>query len=145
MADSAEAKALLVADASGAALLEQGVGGAAYLRQVEELRGEIEGAMQAISGNRLGLLEESLWRQQVLCTSLKHLSQSLSAKDAGGPLMGRIREASVRLAEVNRTYAYLVQQSAGSTELLLRLCRSYRDESRTNVGGGSRPAWTCEA
>ncbi len=118
-------------------------GGAAYLRQVEELRCEIEGAMEAVSGNRLGVLEESLWRQQVLCTSLRHLSQTLGAEDAEGPLMERIREASTQLAEVNRTYAYLVQQSAGSAELLLRLCRSYRNEDATNAG--DRRAWSYEA
>lgn len=132
-------------DPRGAALPGQtGRGGAAYLQHVEELRSEIEDAMRAISGNQLAVLEESLWRQQVLCTGLKHLSQTLAEEDAGGPLMERVREASTRLFEVNRAYAYLVQQSAGSTELLLRLTQSYGSGDGTNRGGMT-PSWSCEA
>lgn len=121
-----------------------------YLQDVEQLRGEIEQAMLHVSGNRLSALEESLWRQQVLCTSLKHLSRSLTPDAIERPLVRRIQEASAALEQLNRSYAHLIQQSSQSNTLLLRLCRSYQEssqESPTHIPTTAAPSrsWSCEA
>ncbi len=118
----------------------------AYLHQLESLREEMQAAMLAISGNRLQPLEESLWRQQVLCTSLKHLSSSLSTPDLETSLAQRIRESTLALNEVSRTYSILVQQASQSGDLLLRLCRSYKDTAApTPLPGVASPRLLCEA
>lgn len=124
--------------------------GAAYLGQMDELRDEIQSAMLAIAGNSLSVLEGSLWRQEVLCTSLKHLARTFGPDDLHGPLTARIRDTSLALQELNRTYAQLVQQSSQSTDLLSRLCRSYRDQTSAAPTSSLRPSaalqtWSCEA
>ena len=117
-----------------------------YLHDVDALRGELESAMMAIAGNRLPALEQSLWRQQVLCTSLKHLSRSLTTEGVESPLLRRIQEASLALTQLNRTYTLLVQQSSQSTDLLHRLCRSYQDAAPTPaLRSASSQTWSCEA
>ena len=117
-----------------------------YLHDTDALRSELESAMLAIAGNRLSALEQSLWRQQVLCTSLKHLSRSLASEDVESPLLLRIREASLALKQLNRTYTLLIQQSSHSTDILHRLCRSYQDAAPTPaLRSASSQTWSCEA
>ena len=125
----------------------------AFLHDVEQLRAEIESAMLCVSGNRLAALEESLWRQQVLCTGLKHLSRSIATETVERPLARRIQEASSALDQLNRSYAVLIQQSSQSNNLLLRLCRSYQESapesslSTTHIHPTGAPSrsWSCEA
>ncbi len=129
-----------------APISQQNATALSYLRDVNALRGELETAMLAISGNRLPVLEESLWRQQVLCTSLKHLSHSLAGQDLDSPLRIRIREASLALQQLNRSYFFLVQQSSASTDLLFRLCRGYQDAAPSpSLIPASSQTWSCEA
>ena len=122
---------------------------AVYLRQMDELRDEIQSAMLAIAGNSLSVLEGSLWRQEVLCTSLKHLSRTLGPDALHGPLTARIHETSIALQELNRTYSLLIQQSSQSADLLYRLCRSYKDHSSSNPSAlrpsATAQTWSCEA
>ncbi len=119
---------------------------AAYLHQLESLREEMQAAMLAISGNRLPALEESLWRQQVLCTSLKHLSHTLSSGSVENPLTRRIRESTAALQEVGRTYSALLHQASESGDLLHRLCRSYKDAAPSPLLGVATPRLlSCEA
>ena len=120
-----------------------------YLHDAEQLRGEIEVAMLLISGNRLSALEESLWRQQVLCTSLQHLSRALTAEAIEPPLARRIREASLALQQLTRSYSVLIGQSSQNNDLLLRLCRSYQESapstSSSTITGATARSWSCEA
>ncbi len=122
-----------------------------YLHDVEQLRGEIESAMRHISGNRLAALEDSLWRQQVLCTSLKHLSHSLATESIERPLVRRLQEASAALDQLNRSYTLLVRQASHGNNLLLRLCRSYQESAQaslpspTHAAGATARSWSCEA
>ena len=126
---------------------------AAYLSDVEQLRVEIESAMLLVSGNRLTALEESLWRQQVLCTSLKHLSTSLLTEPMERPLVRRIQEASSALDQLNRSYALLIQQCGQQNNLLRRLCRSYQESAQASIesptpistAGAPSRSWSCEA
>lgn len=108
-----------------------------YLQQAMLLEGEMKAAMQAISSNSLQALEESLWRQEVLCVSLKRMLQTVQSAPADTEVMLRMRSASSALHTLNQTYAGLVQQSRLSTDLMLRLSLSYSDpalvESNANL------------
>ena len=117
-----------------------------YLQQLESLREEMQAPMLAISGNRLSILEESLWRQQVLCTSLKHLTHSISTQPLESSLARRIRESTTALHEVGRTYAALLQQTSEAGDLFLSLCRSYKDAVPSTLPGvASARLLSCEA
>ena len=101
----------------------------AYIEQTTLLREEINAAMLAISGNSLQVLEESLWRQEVLCTSLRRLLQALQGEAIDSASMARIRSSTLALHQVNRTYANLVQQSRMQAEVLYGLCLSLKEAS----------------
>jgi hypothetical protein len=118
---------------------------ASYLHGMEQLRDEIQTAMLAISGNRLSVLEESLWRQQVLCTSLKHLSHTFASENVESPLMDRLRETSLALQNLNRSYLLLVQQASQSNDLLYRLCRGYKDTAPSPAIHSAQQTWSREA
>ena len=97
------------------------------LAQVHSLQQEISVAISAISGNSLGALEESLWRQEVLCTSLKRLLQTLG-RGTDSTTMIRMRSAMSDLHSLNKTYAVLVEQSRNANDLLYALSRGYKTE-----------------
>ena len=98
-----------------------------YTHQLETLRQEIHVAMSAISGNALGALEDSLWRQEVLCASLNRLLQSLQETKIGPSALHRMQATTISLHALNQTYAKLVQQSRASTDLMFSLCQNYED------------------
>ena len=116
--------------------------GTAYLGDLEALRDEVQVAVQAISTNSLAALEASLWRQEVLCVGLKHLSHTIDPNAVETSLRTRIEAASTALHHLNRTYASLVQQSRDSATLLQHLCRSYDEASTTT--GSRRSSLSCE-
>ncbi len=111
--------------------------GEAYLQQLDLLRAEMSDAMLAISGNSLQALEESLWRQEVLCVSLKRLLQSLQQAQLDSSVMVRMRSAATALHTLNQSYAGLIQRSKSSADLFYGLCRSYNEASSRE--GGTNP------
>ena len=111
--------------------------GKAYLRQLELLRAEMNDAILAISGNSLQALEESLWRQEVLCVSLKRLLQSLHDTRIDSAILVRMQSATTALHTVNQSYAGLIQRSRSSADLLYGLCRSYSEASSHEDGSTS--------
>lgn len=100
-----------------------------YLQQLESMREEMSRSMQAISGNSLQVLEESLWRQEVLCVSLQRLVRAMVGQDPRSAAMARVRSATEDLHRLNQTYARLIQQSKASCDLMYGLCRSYTESS----------------
>ena len=117
----------------------------AYLEEVEELRSEIAAAMRAISGNSLQVLEESLWRQEVLCTSLTRLLQAMQAGGETPASMNRVHAATHALHALNHTYTALVQQSRASADLFYGLCQSYRHGPAREVLQHPVPRYSFEA
>ena len=101
--------------------------GEAYLEQLNFMRAELSAAMVAISGNSLQALEESLWKQEVLCVGLNRLLQTLGRTPVDDAVRSSILSATADLQTLNRTYHFLVQQSHSSTDLLYSLCRTYKD------------------
>lgn len=111
------------------------------LQQIESLREEIGYAMQAVSGNRLRSFEDSLWKQEVLCVSLKHLLYSLQEVSLSQEAMARVRQAMHELLLVNETYSRLVIQAQRSNSLLHALC--HRHEHAPNPNVASHRVSTC--
>ena len=118
---------------------------ASYLHEMEQLSDEIRSAMLAISGNQLSVFEASLWRQQVLCTSLKHLSQTFAPETVQPSLQQRLRETAAALLDLNRSYSLLVEQASQSSDLLYRLCRGYKDAAPFPAPASAQQTWSCEA
>ena len=100
-----------------------------YLQQLELVREEISRSMQAVSGNSLQVLEESLWRQEVLCVSLQRLVRAMVGSSSSSAAMARVHAATADLHRLNQTYARLIQQSKTSCDLMYGLCRSYSESS----------------
>ena len=114
------------------------------LDQIDLLKGEINAAMLAIAGNALRPLQESLWRQEVLCVSLKRLLQLLRGTNCKPDAIDRIRAATAALHRLNQTYAIVIQQSSASTDILYNLCRSYKESSYNEAGRSSYASRTFE-
>ncbi len=119
--------------------------GEAYLHQLGALHEEIHAAMLAISGNSLPELEQSLWRQEVLCVSLKHLTHSMGPASVEGSLMLRIQTATAALGQLNATYCKLVEQARSSTNVLYGLCRDYKDSVAMMSLPNHQTFYSCEA
>ena len=113
---------------------EQNPGGELYVHRIDELREEVRHAMAAISGNRLQAFEESLWRQEVLCTGLKHLFLTAQAvtpsPTSRTPVNTRLQASLEALHQVNRSYAELIRQAQNSTHLLYAPCQNYAAPTR---------------
>lgn len=109
-----------------------------YLEQLNQLRDEITRSMQAIAGNSLQVLEESLWRQEILCVSLQRLLRFIAGGHPDSAAMNRIRSASLDLRRLNHTYASLIEQSKTSCDLMYGLCQSYTEatsrQTSTSIG-----------
>ena len=114
------------------------------LAEIDSLGREISVAISAISGNSLRALEESLWRQEVLCTSLKQLLQTLG-RSTDSTTMIRMRSAMSDLHRLNQTYAVLVEQSRNSNDLLYALSRGYKTEFSHDVGNTTGYSCSLEA
>ena len=95
------------------------------INQIEGLVQEINLTISAISRNSLQEIEVSLERQETLCTSLRHLVQTLA--DTGELVPTGIRSAIVDLHQINRNYRRLLDQSRSSHRLLFALSRSYAE------------------
>ena len=117
----------------------------AYSYQLETLREEIQVALSAISGNALGALQDSLWRQEVLCAGLNRLLHSLQETGVDLSALHRMRAATASLYALNQTYADLVQQSRESTDLMYALCQNYQKSSPRLLDYDTAHSYSAEA
>lgn len=122
----------------------QNPAGEFYVHRIEELREEVRHAMAAISGNKLQALEESLWRQEVLCTGLKHLVGTVQAADPGTTLNTRLQASLTALHQLNQSYAELLRQAQASNHLLYALCQGHGLPPRERTGSAA-PRCSLEA
>ena len=114
------------------------------LAEINSLHHEISVAISAVSGNSLRALEESLWRQEVLCTSLKQLLHTLGRSNDSATMI-RMRSAMSDLHRLNQTYAALVAQSRSSNDLLYALSQGYKIDSPHGVGNSTGFSCSLEA
>ena len=129
--------------------------GAAYLLQLQALAFEISVAMDAIAANALTSFQESVAKQEMLCSVLANMAKTIREKvrSSEQPLLvlsdssvePRIRAASEAISQLNLQYAALLKHSGRSIALLASLCRSHTGEFQEARGPRSkRQTWSCE-
>jgi hypothetical protein len=128
---------------------------AVYLRQLQELAGELCVATDAIAANALPSFQDSVARQEVLCASLASMTRRVSEEFRSSDrvksssidfsLQSRIRVAGRALHELNLRYAALLKHSGKTIALLASLCNSH--SGRFQEARGPRlkhQTWSCE-
>ncbi len=118
---------------------------AAYLQQLTWMEQEIKTAMLAVATNSVQALELSLTKQEVLCISLTRLVSSFSTPDLDGSILQQVKEATISLSSLNKTYSALLRQSQASTTLFYKLCLSYRGSDANQTLAAATPNCTLEA
>ena len=128
---------------------------AAYLLQLQTLAFEISVAMDAIAANAHTSFQESVAKQEMLCSVLAHMAKTIHGKvrSSEQPLLvlsdssiePRIRAASEAIHQLNLQYAALLKHSGRSIALLASLCRSHTGQFQEARGPRSkRQTWSCE-
>lgn len=126
-----------------------------YLQQLQLLATEMQVAMNAISGNELSTLEESIAKQEMLCAGLtemaKMMGDGLRSSGDGIPRCSddsiefRMMTTSATIRTLNLQYASLLKHSGRSIRLLASLCRSKTGQIREDRRHRSkRQTWSCE-
>ena len=137
------------------AVLNHDALGAAYLLQLQALAFEISVAMDAIAANAHTSFQESVAKQEMLCSVLAHMAKTIHGKvrSSEQPLLilsdssiePRIRAASEAIRQLNLQYAALLRHSGRSIALLASLCRSHTGQFQEACGLRSkRQTWSCE-
>ena len=128
---------------------------ATYLQQMQELASEISVGMNAIAANKLPVFQESVSRQEVLCSSLATMadtvSQGLGSPGAVSPpsidpsIQQKIQAAGDAIRELNLQYAALLKHSGKSIALLSLLCNSVTGQFQEARGPRlKQQTWSCE-
>jgi hypothetical protein len=128
---------------------------AEYLLLLRSMASELEKAMQAIAGNALPDLEESVANQQVLSARLTVLAGEISgplvknsvpsAPPIDADLKRQILVANDALQALNRNYAALLQHSSRSVALMVSLFSSFRGQFKEASGPRLKhQTWSCQ-
>ena len=127
---------------------------AAYLLQLQTLAFEISVAMDSIAANALTSLQESVAKQEMLCSVLASLAKTIRAKVrspeqpvvlSDSSIEPRIQAASEAIRQLNLQYAALLKHSGRSLALLASLCRSHTGWFAEARGPRSKhQTWSCE-
>jgi hypothetical protein len=128
---------------------------ARYLQQLQALAVEISVATDAIATNALPRFQESVAKQEMLCSDLATMANTVSEgiRSSHQPLVEhidaavemKIRATSKAIRELNLQYAALLKHSGKSIALLSLLCNSHT--GRFQEARGSRlkyQTWSCE-
>jgi len=126
-----------------------------YLQSLRLMTRELERAMQAIAGNALTDLEESIDNQQVLSARLAKLADDLCVPLETRPAMAvanidedmarQIRAADDTLQRLNRQYAALLQHSTRSIALMASLVSSFQGQIQEDSGTRLKlQTWSCQ-
>lgn len=128
---------------------------ASYLQQLQALAFEISVAMDAIAANALSNFQDSVAKQEMLCSVLAAMGNTLreqvDSPEQPWLLLGnaaveqRIRATTRTICKLNLQYAALLRHSGRSIALLLSLCKSHTSQFQEAHGLGSkRQTWSCE-
>ena len=128
---------------------------AAYLLQLQTLAFEISVAMDAIAANAHTSFQESVAKQEMLCSVLAHMAKTIdgNVRSSEQPLVvlsdssiePRIRAASEAIRGLNLQYAALLRHSGRAIAILASLCRTHTGEFQEARGPRSkRQTWSCE-
>ena len=118
----------------------------AYLEDVRALAREIETAIAAIATNALPLLQQSVARQEMLCTLLA--ARANRAKEElrlqGGRVWAEFEGEVGILDAMVRTYDTLLKRCGKTNALLISLCKSYTGTYGAVQAFSSGGALSCE-
>lgn len=114
------------------------------LMQIEQLVAELQLVMSAAARNSVGEVEQSLWRQEMLCVALQRAIDQLICAPRCAADIGALRAAGAQLKLLNRAYGSLVQQGRRSVVPLLKLCHLYGSVSAPSSNSLPTPL-SCEA
>ncbi len=119
---------------------------AVYLDELAALGYELQTAMSAIADNALPSFEESVWKQEVLCSNLKRLARLLDRQMPDSITARRIHLAAQAVHDLNRRYEILVRHSGRLTQLLSNLHNSYSGsvDSSLYAASSNRQTLSCE-
>lgn len=128
---------------------------ATYLQQLQALAGEISVAMDAISGNALPKLQESIAKQEMICASLATTTKTVcegigSPERASFPGIDtavdqKIQSTRKAILDLNLQYAALLKHSGRTIALLTSLCRSHTGQFQEAHGPRLKyQTWSCE-
>jgi hypothetical protein len=128
---------------------------ATYLQQMQELASEISVGMDAIAANKLPNFQDSVSRQEVLCSSLATMANAVSEgfRSPGAPspssidpsIERKIQAAGDAIRELNLQYAALLKHSGKSIALLSLLCNSIKGQFQEARGTRLKhQTWSCE-
>ena len=129
------------------AVLNHDALGAAYLLQLQALAFEIAVAMDAIAANALTSFQESVAKQEMLCSVLANMAKTIRSGEQPPPVLSdsRIGAASEAIRQLNLQYAALLKHSGRSIALLASLCRSHTGQFEEARGPrAKRQTWSCE-
>lgn len=126
-----------------------------HLRLLRDLSSEMERAMQAIAGNQLEELEDSVSNQQALSERLGELAEDLSAPlptngtASADPidedLMVQIHAAAATLQKLNLRYSILLKLSSRSVAMMASLLGSFRGQFQEASGPRLKhQTWSCQ-
>lgn len=126
-----------------------------HLQLLRVLAYELDRAMQAIAGNKIEELEDSILNQQTLGLELSALADEIGASaqayrplqsDSIDPdLTNEIRAAEEQLRRLNYRYSILLKHSSRSVELMASLFRSFQGQYQEASGSRlQHRTWSCQ-
>jgi hypothetical protein len=129
---------------------------AMYLQQLQELAHEISVATDAIAANCLFRFQESVAKQEMLCSSLVVMAKTVSegfrfseqslASHIDPAVELKIQAANRAVSALNLQYSALLKHSGKSIALLASLCRNHTGQSIQEAHGArsKHQTWSCE-
>jgi hypothetical protein len=128
---------------------------ATYLQQMQALAREISVSMDAIAGNALPTLQESIAKQEMLCASLATMAHAVSEgfRPSEQPSFSGIDTAVARkigatrkaILDLNLQYATLLKHSGRTIALLSSLCKNHTGQFQEARGPRLKyQTWSCE-
>lgn len=127
---------------------------AGHLALLRGLAQELENAMSAIAANDIAGLEDSISRQEALCSRLASFAEAQNAAARAGTgaaagvdpeLQQQVRAAAAAVDALNRRYAILLQHASGSVAMMVSLFRSFQGEIGEGTGArGHQATWSCQ-
>ena len=118
----------------------------AYLEDLHALAREVETAIAAIASNALPLLQESIARQEMLCTLLLARSNRTRGELCfqGAMAWAEFEQEVEALGTTMRTYNTLLTRCGKTNALLISLCKSYTGAYGAVQALSSGRALSCE-
>jgi hypothetical protein len=110
-----------------------------HLARVRALSGEVQTAIGALEKNDFALLEQSVARQEALCSEIVSLKAESRVPDVNSA--AETRHAYMALAQKNRVCAALLKRSDRTVGLLSGLYRCYGSGLEKK---STDHTWSCE-